>query len=118
MAASNSSSSPAILVFSKPLTTTDIEKKLSVPTKALKHLPSFGESRQVYIEAKDDKGYFWSFTCSIRRDRYSKPVLSSRTWLSFARYRNLRAGDIIKLYKEHDQFTGVEYKIEVEIKNQ
>lgn len=108
-------SSSSLPIFWKSLTKVDVEKKLSVPTKALQHLPSFGDNHHLYIEAMDDRGYFWSFQCSIRRNGHPKPVLSSRTWLPFVRYRNLTVGDTIKLYKEHDHFTGVNYKIQVDI---
>ncbi|KAJ9158961.1 hypothetical protein P3X46_024501 [Hevea brasiliensis] len=113
-ASSHPNSSSSLPIFCKSLTKIDVEKKLAVPTKALTHLPSFGDSHHFYIEAKDDRGYFWSFQCSIRRNGHPKPILSSGTWLPFVRYRSLRVGDTIKLYKEHDQFTGVDYKIEVD----
>ena len=107
------SSSSKICIFSKSLAETDVKKQLSVPTKALKHFPAFGDNHEVYIEAKDDRGYFWSFGCCIRRNGHPKPIFSSSTWLPFVRYRNLRPGHIVNLYKERDQFTGVEYKIEI-----
>ncbi|XP_057990195.1 B3 domain-containing protein Os02g0764100-like [Hevea brasiliensis] len=116
-ASSPSNSSSSLPIFGKSLTKIDVEKKLSVPTKALTHLPSFGDGHHLYIEAKDDRGFFWSFQCSIRRNGHPKSILSSRTWLPFVRYRNLRVGDTIKLYKEYDQFSGVGYKIEVEMEN-
>ncbi|KAF2293891.1 hypothetical protein GH714_005487 [Hevea brasiliensis] len=102
-------------IFSKSLTRTDIENRLAVPKQALKLLPNFGDRHRVCIRAKDHGGYFWSFECSIRRNGHPKPVLACSNWLAFVRYWDLRVGDTIQLHRERDEFTGVEFKIVVQV---
>ncbi|KAF2319933.1 hypothetical protein GH714_020678 [Hevea brasiliensis] len=89
-------------IFSKPLTKTDIAKRLAIPAVALKLLPNFEDSHGVCIQAKDHGSFFWSFECSIRRYGHPRPVLACRNWLAFVRFWDLKVGDTIHLYREHD----------------
>jgi len=65
--------------FSKILSKTDIKKRLTVPIKFLKSLPSFDGGHAVKFEARDEGGEIWAFQCSVRRRGHPKPVLT-RGW--------------------------------------
>ena len=100
--------------FSKILSPTDICKRLSVPTKSLKSLPSFGGGHDVDFQAVDDKGHVWPFKCSVRKKgRYPKPVLA-KGWLPFVASKNLKAGDKVRFYREKNKSTAKRvYKVQV-----
>nr|TKR74231.1 uncharacterized protein D5086_0000298340 [Populus alba] len=107
-----------ILVFSKELTKTDVRKRMSIPTKKLPHLPQFqaGACHAVVLEVEDERGQVWNMRCSIRKQKYLKPVISS-SWVAFARSKNLGIGDKIFFYRElndEDGPSGVKYKIKVQ----
>ncbi|KAF2319934.1 hypothetical protein GH714_020689 [Hevea brasiliensis] len=87
---------------------------LAIPIEALKLLPNFGDSHLVCIAAKDHNGFFWSFERSIRRNGHPRPFIACRNWLAFVRYWDLKVGDTIQLYRERDEFNGVEFRIVVQ----
>ncbi|KAJ6991003.1 hypothetical protein NC653_019281 [Populus alba x Populus x berolinensis] len=104
-----------ILVFSKELTKTDVRKRMSIPTKKLPHLPQF-QAGAVVLEVEDERGQVWNMRCSIRKQKYLKPVISS-SWVAFARSKNLGIGDKIFFYRElndEDGPSGAKYKIKVQ----
>ncbi|KAG5233731.1 B3 domain-containing transcription factor [Salix suchowensis] len=82
--------------FSKLLTSTDIQKRLSLPTKFFKSLPSFKGGHVQDLQAMDESGFVWTFQCSTRKKGHPKPVLSKGTWLAFGRNKKLKVGDKIK----------------------
>ncbi|KAJ0017599.1 hypothetical protein Pint_09616 [Pistacia integerrima] len=79
-------------IFSKKLTKTDVENRLSVTTKSLSSFPPFGE-HQNYLDilVDDDEGHKWPFRLVVRRGRYGKPVLSVG-WLHFVGTKQLQSG--------------------------
>ncbi|KAJ6748795.1 hypothetical protein OIU79_029807 [Salix purpurea] len=81
--------------FSKLLTNTDIKKRLSLPTKFYKSLPSFEGIHAVSFEAMDEDGFVWTFQCYTREEGHPKPVLS-KGWLEFVRSKMLQVGDTIR----------------------
>ncbi|KAJ6359377.1 hypothetical protein OIU76_000999 [Salix suchowensis] len=82
--------------FSKLLTNTDIQKRLSLPTKFYNSLPSFEGIHAVSFQAMDEStGLVWTFQCSVRREGHPKPVLS-KGWLEFVRSKKLQVGDTIR----------------------
>ncbi|KAF9671119.1 hypothetical protein SADUNF_Sadunf12G0014400 [Salix dunnii] len=81
--------------FSKLLTNTDIQKKLSLPTELFKSLPSFNGGHVQDLQAMDESGFVWTFKCSTRKKGHPKPVLS-KGWLAFVRNKKLKVGDKIK----------------------
>ncbi|KAJ6887925.1 hypothetical protein NC652_029055 [Populus alba x Populus x berolinensis] len=82
--------------FSKILRKTDTSKRLSVPTKYLKSLPSFKGGHAVEFQAIDESGFVWTFQCSIPKKGHRKPVLS-KDWRAFVRNKKLKVGDKIKI---------------------
>jgi hypothetical protein len=84
--------------FAKILSKTDVQTRLSVPTKYLSSLPSFNGDRAVEFQAMDESGCVWAFKCSTRRKRHPKPVLT-KGWLAFVACKNLKAGDKVAFYK-------------------
>ncbi|KAL9334645.1 hypothetical protein Peur_071826 [Populus x canadensis] len=101
--------------FSKLLTKTDIHKRLSLPTKCFKPLPSLKGSHVRDFPAIDESGFGWTFQCSTRKKGHPKPVLS-KGWLAFVRHKELKAGDRVKFFKEKDQSGTATpfYRIEAE----
>ncbi|KAF9671128.1 hypothetical protein SADUNF_Sadunf12G0015300 [Salix dunnii] len=97
--------------FSKQLTNTDIKKRLSLPTKFFKSLPSFNGGHAVSFEAMDEDGFVWTFQCSTRQEGHPKPVLS-KGWLAFVRNKKLKVGDTIK-FSVLDQTALLEKEIKL-----
>ncbi|KAJ0014801.1 hypothetical protein Pint_21059 [Pistacia integerrima] len=87
-------------IFSKKLTKTDVENRLSLPTESLSSFPPFGE-HQNYLEimVDDDEGHKWPFRLVVRRGRYRKPVLSAG-WKVFVRTKQVQSGFKLKFYRE------------------
>ncbi|KAJ6359378.1 hypothetical protein OIU76_001000 [Salix suchowensis] len=81
--------------FSKVLTNTDIQNRLSLPIKFYNSLPSFEGIHAVSFEAMDEGGFFWTFRCYTREEGHPKPVLS-KGWLEFVRSKKLQVGDTIR----------------------
>ncbi|KAG8501997.1 hypothetical protein CXB51_002124 [Gossypium anomalum] len=105
------------LIFSKLLTQTDIERRLSVPTCILYLFPYITTDHRCFdLQVKDTGDVVWSFRC-IRRDGvYAKPVFS-KGWLEFVYAKGLQAYDKIVVYKEKGVVEGdVPYRIEVKRK--
>ncbi|KAK6254124.1 hypothetical protein QUC31_015844 [Theobroma cacao] len=96
------------IIFSKILTKTDVEKRLSIPTKHLKSFPCFQGGHAVNFRAIDESGKVWPLQCSIRKGKYLKPVVF-RGWVEFVRSNKLEVSDKIKFYGE----PGGEYMIKV-----
>ncbi|KAJ6294879.1 hypothetical protein OIU76_022876 [Salix suchowensis] len=53
--------------FSKMITRTDTEKRLSVPIKFLESLPPFHGGHAVDFRARDENAEVWTFQCSTRK---------------------------------------------------
>ncbi|GLT63682.1 hypothetical protein SLA2020_362280 [Shorea laevis] len=103
-------------IFSKSLTKTDVQKRLSVPMTSLASLPDFKEGHKVDLWVRDAsrQGKVWKFKCSIRKKNHPKPVFCSE-WLEFVRFIDLQVDDRIQFYREMDDHPpGANYyKIEV-----
>ncbi|GLT44337.1 hypothetical protein SLA2020_182420 [Shorea laevis] len=104
----------AMLMFSKCLRKTDIGKRMSFPTKALKCLPGYKEGQHmVEFQVRDEEDRVWTFYCSTRRkQKHPKPVLS-KGWRRFVCLRNLKIGDRVEFYKEEEKAGGVGYHVRV-----
>ncbi|GLT39984.1 hypothetical protein SLA2020_141480 [Shorea laevis] len=99
-------------LFTKSLTQTDVQKRLSAPVMILSSLPDF-KGNAVNLRVRDARSrQVWTFKCSIRKKNHPKPVFCS-DWLDFVRCNDLHVGDEVKFYKEMDEATGANYKIEV-----
>ncbi|KAJ6760299.1 hypothetical protein OIU79_025202 [Salix purpurea] len=91
--------------FSKMITKTDTEKRLSFPIKFLESLPPSHGGHAVDFQAKDENAEVWTFRCSTRKKgRYNKPVLS-KGWRAFASRKKLKVGDRIEFYEARNQTT-------------
>ncbi|KAK2661788.1 hypothetical protein Ddye_000362 [Dipteronia dyeriana] len=92
------------VLFSKLITKTDVEKKLNVPTQAMKHfsIPEGKEFADFLV--KDLKGEIWNFRLTI----HPMPALTDG-WLEFVRAKDLVLNDIVTFYKLAD-----EYRVEVD----
>ncbi|GKV53422.1 hypothetical protein SLEP1_g59949 [Rubroshorea leprosula] len=103
----------AILIFSKYLSKTDIGKRLSVPSKSLKHLPAFKEGRHtVDFKVRDENGHAWTFRCSTRtKKKHLKPVLT-KGWREFVCKRRLISGDKVELHRDEEK-DCITYRVRV-----
>ncbi|WRX14591.1 B3 DNA binding domain - like 10 [Theobroma cacao] len=99
-------------VFSKLLTETDVEKRLSAPTQNKKCFLDFGNQHQVLLKVVDENDKVWRFVCSIRKQGHPKQVLS-QGWLPFVRRWKLAIGDRVLLHKIQDKAGKGLYRIEV-----
>ncbi|KAB2036728.1 hypothetical protein ERO13_D03G021100v2 [Gossypium hirsutum] len=82
------------LQFVKILSKTDTEKRLSLPTKYMKHLPRIRRGHAVNLTVMDEQGRQWHFGYTIRRNGHPKPVLSAG-WHDFVKGKYLKPGDQI-----------------------
>ncbi|KAK1575883.1 hypothetical protein Q3G72_009156 [Acer saccharum] len=92
------------MLFWKLITKTDVEKKLIVPTQAMKHfvIPEGKEFADFLV--KDLKGEIWKFRLTIH------PMTAlTDGWLEFVRAKDLVPNDIVIFYK-----LGDEYRVEVD----
>lgn len=102
------------VIFSKMLSPSDIEFRLSVPTQSLKSFPIPEDGRSCTLMVGDRDGESWSFSLTTRRSRYPKPSISGG-WLRFVRSKSLSAGDKITVLEENDEDTGEKrFKIQIE----
>ncbi|KAF5743795.1 hypothetical protein HS088_TW08G00383 [Tripterygium wilfordii] len=98
--------------FEKTLTSTDVEKRLSIPTRCFAHFKGRIEgTHAVGLKVKDDKGQLMTFCCTTRKKGYKKPVFT-KGWREYVRRKKLRAGDKIVFQPSGDEDGGVVYKIE------
>ncbi|EOX98129.1 Uncharacterized protein TCM_006964 [Theobroma cacao] len=102
-------------LFSKLLTQTDIEKRLSVPTHILHLFPFLDGDRFADLQVKDSSGGLWTFRCIYRDGIYAKPVFS-KGWLEFVYAKNLQIDDEVAFHKDKDIEAAVPYRIEVKRK--
>ncbi|XVF00600.1 hypothetical protein REPUB_Repub04eG0014600 [Reevesia pubescens] len=93
-----------IIIFSKILTKTDIEKRLSVPTVKKQCFLNFRDQHKAEFKVVDKNGEVWTFVCSTRKKKgdYPKPVLS-KGWLQFVRCWKLAIGDEVIIYRNQDK---------------
>ncbi|OMO76008.1 hypothetical protein COLO4_25716 [Corchorus olitorius] len=105
------------LLFTKQLSKTDVEKRLAIPTSSLRAFNLNVDACSVGFEAEDMKsGRIWQFQCTTRtKGFYSKPVIS-KGWVQFVKFKQLRVGDRVAVYKLNQNEAQVPYKIEVERK--
>ncbi|KAK0589671.1 hypothetical protein LWI29_017120 [Acer saccharum] len=92
------------MLFWKLITKTDVEKKLIIPTQAMKHfaIPEGKEFADFLV--KDLKGEIWKFRLTIH------PMTAlTDGWLEFVRAKDLVPNDIVIFYK-----LGDEYRVEVD----
>ncbi|TYH78278.1 hypothetical protein ES332_D04G215100v1 [Gossypium tomentosum] len=101
-------------LFKKRLTKTDVEKRLSIPSRNKKCFLNFRGKHMAEFKVKDKHGKEWKFNCSTRKKDYPKPVLTSG-WLLFVQWWNLAVGDEVKVYGKMDQAGEEHYRIEVAV---
>ncbi|KAF9684989.1 hypothetical protein SADUNF_Sadunf03G0007500 [Salix dunnii] len=90
------------MLFTKELSKTDIEYRMSVPMKSLDAFQIGEGEHSKEIGVTDIHGERKMFRCSTRRtDPYPKPVLSTG-WTAFAKERGLQEGDEVTLFVMDD----------------
>lgn len=102
-------------IASKILKQTDIEKRLTIPSKSLSYFPPLGGKHVVDFHAKDDStGRVWKFQIYTRKkNKYPKPVLT-KGWREFVVSKELHVGDRIAIYMKKEQAGAVTYFVRVE----
>ncbi|KAA3482172.1 B3 domain-containing transcription factor NGA4-like [Gossypium australe] len=101
-------------IVSKQLKKTDIEKRLTIPSKSLKCFPSLAGKHVVKFKARDESGRPWEFQIYTRKGRkYLKPVLT-KGWRDFVCSKELTIGDKVEFDKEEkEQGEAVMYRVRV-----
>lgn len=101
-------------LFIKNLTKTDIEKRLSVPSKKKRCFLNFRGQHKVEFKVTDDNGKDWLFSCSIRSKKagYPKPVLS-KGWIQFVRCWKLAIDDTVIVNRMMEKDGKGSYRIKV-----
>ncbi|MBA0874812.1 hypothetical protein Goshw_022431 [Gossypium schwendimanii] len=95
-------------IFSKNLSKTDVDARLSFPMKALKVFQFLEGENKTEFEAADGIGKRWRFGLSKRKARHSKvhpkPVLSSG-WRAYVKAKGLQTKDRFVLYGDLDNLS-------------
>ncbi|KAF2319894.1 hypothetical protein GH714_020152 [Hevea brasiliensis] len=103
-----------MVMFSKILTSIDINRRLSAPENCIRALPPAEKGQEMSLHVKDkETGVVWTFRCKIPEEGYSKPVIFG-DWLQFTRTKDLRPGDWVTFHQDMDEATEAQYKIEAE----
>ncbi|GKV32199.1 hypothetical protein SLEP1_g40817 [Rubroshorea leprosula] len=100
-----------IQLFSKSLTTTDVRRRLAIPTRIVNSLLPNGGDHAVELHVWHGTTE-WRIMCTTRKEGYKKPVFS-RGWRHFALENKLKVGDVVTLYKEEHEAGHLYYRIEV-----
>ncbi|XVE49113.1 hypothetical protein DITRI_Ditri01bG0056100 [Diplodiscus trichospermus] len=103
-------------LFTKVLTSIDIERRLFLPVGCLPALPRSEGCHGIELQVKDDVGILWNFRCTKQSGAKQKMVIVSG-WFQFVQSNELHSGDIVIFYREDDMITGAHYKIEVKRSN-
>ncbi|KAK1589188.1 hypothetical protein Q3G72_031315 [Acer saccharum] len=93
------------VIFSKSVTKTDINARLTVPTHALEHINMPVGDNNVYLFPKDSKGKEWRFRCYTRLNGHPKPAFTTG-WLKFVEAMELQIGDEVTFSKLEDEYEG------------
>ncbi|KAG4160412.1 hypothetical protein ERO13_D02G236400v2 [Gossypium hirsutum] len=100
-------------IVSKQLKTTDIEKRLTIPSKSLKYFPPLDGNHVVQFKARDESGHHWKFQIYTRKGkRYLKPVLT-KGWREFVCTKELTIGDKVEFYMEEKEQGEAMYSVRV-----
>ncbi|XWS07636.1 hypothetical protein CRYUN_Cryun41cG0006500 [Craigia yunnanensis] len=96
-------------LFSKVLTSTDVQKRMAIPTCILRYFPSFEANYSVPLRVLDQNGEEWIFVCSARKKGYPKPCFI-KGWLRFVNSKRICVGDKVLFSKDAESEV---YRIEV-----
>ena len=91
-------------ILLRNLKKTDIEKRLTIPSKSLKYFPPLNGKHMVDFQAKDESDRVWKFRIYTRKknNKYLKPVLT-KGWRKFVCSKGLRIGDRVAFYMGKEQ---------------
>ncbi|GLU12915.1 hypothetical protein SLE2022_295700 [Rubroshorea leprosula] len=90
--------------FSKFLCDYDVNKKLSVKSNFVQHLPAFRRGATVYFPVVDvSSETSWEFGYYVRRNRHLKPVFQ-RGWQDYRRFKGLKVGDKITFWADRGRY--------------
>ncbi|XWS40383.1 hypothetical protein CRYUN_Cryun18bG0136500 [Craigia yunnanensis] len=84
-------------IASKNLKKTDIEKRLTIPSKSLNYFPPLSDKHMMDFPVRDESGHVWKFRIYTRKKNN----------------KELRIGDRVAFYMDKDQAGTVRYRIEV-----
>ncbi|XWS55295.1 hypothetical protein CRYUN_Cryun10bG0163000 [Craigia yunnanensis] len=103
------------IIVLKNLKKTDIEKRLTIPSKSLNCFPPLRDKHMVDFHAGDESGHVWKFRIYTRKKnkKYQKPVLT-KGWRGFVCSKKLSIGDRVAFYMEKEQAGAVKYRVKVE----
>ncbi|KAK0598897.1 hypothetical protein LWI29_000473 [Acer saccharum] len=103
------------IIFSKPLSETDVSNRLAIPSGILDKIAPLSMGQKVSIAVIDATGHQWSFLLSTRNDgKYLKPVITGE-WLQFVGERGLHKDDKITFYRETIENNEVRFRIGIEL---
>ncbi|XVF68215.1 hypothetical protein PTKIN_Ptkin10aG0187000 [Pterospermum kingtungense] len=99
----------------KNLKKTDIEKRMTLPSKSLDYFPPLRGKHMVDFPVVDETGHVWNFRIYTRKPnkKYLKPVIT-KGWREFVCSKGLRVGDRVAFYVEKQQAGGVKYRVKAE----
>ncbi|KAE8724777.1 hypothetical protein F3Y22_tig00009942pilonHSYRG00252 [Hibiscus syriacus] len=100
----------------KSLKKTDIEKRMTLPSKSLKSFPPLdGNAHMVDFHVRDERRRVWKFRIYTRKNdkKYRKPVLT-KGWREFVCSKRLCVGDRVAFYMDKEEAGSVKYRVQVE----
>ncbi|KAK0590031.1 hypothetical protein LWI29_031817 [Acer saccharum] len=104
-------------IFTKTLSSSDIEWRLKIPGDCAAEFPPFHRDQHIEFNVKDESGHQWTFRCA-RQSAPNSGIVIISGWHEFvAKRKNLEVGDTIHFQKELDHSTRAHYRIRVTKKN-
>ncbi|XWS59364.1 hypothetical protein CRYUN_Cryun08bG0115100 [Craigia yunnanensis] len=106
-----------MVIFSKILSKTDINRRCAGPMKYFKMerfpKPQLEGDHMVDFVVTDESSHDWSFRCSTRNiGKHPKPVLI-KEWIPFVQSKKLCEGDRVIIYEEQDETGSIHLRIKV-----
>ncbi|KAK8513009.1 hypothetical protein V6N13_090255 [Hibiscus sabdariffa] len=98
------------------LNKTDIQKRLTIPSRSLKCFPPLsGDKHMVDFQVRDEDGRVWKFRIYTGKSnkKYPKPVLT-KGWREFVCYKHLGTGDKVAFYMDKEDAGSVNYRVKAE----
>ncbi|XVE67471.1 hypothetical protein DITRI_Ditri08aG0164100 [Diplodiscus trichospermus] len=94
---------------------TDIERRLTIPSKSLGYFPPLRGKHTVDFNVEDESARVWKFEIYSRnkKNKYLKPVIT-KGWRVFVCSKELQVGDRLAFYMEEQKTGDVKYRVEVE----
>ncbi|KAK1584464.1 hypothetical protein Q3G72_033237 [Acer saccharum] len=99
-------------IFTKTLSSSDIDRRLTIPGDCASEFPPIHEDRRIELNVIDESGCPWIFHFA-RQPATNSGIVISSGWPQFVKKKGLKVGDQIIFSKCQDEAGGQwKYKID------